>query len=90
MLLTQHLVMDSVFISCFTAHRADVWALGAQGYFSTQHFINLPGTFNTHIKHLHNLFYLTYTLLHPHPKTHNTTLILDESFDLLRQVTNKV
>lgn len=48
MLLTQHLVMVSVFISCFTAHRADVWAPGAQGYYSTQHFINLPSALNTH------------------------------------------
>lgn len=46
MLLTQHLVMLSILISCFAARHADVWALGSQGYFSTQRFINLPATPN--------------------------------------------
>lgn len=73
-LLTQHLVMVSVFISCFTAHRTDVWALGAQGYFSTPHFINLLSTFNTHV----------------HTSTHKITSVLHESLDLLWQVTNQV
>lgn len=43
MLLSQQLVMVSVHISCITstAHRADVWALGAQGYFAPQCVLTL-------------------------------------------------
>lgn len=52
-------------------------ALGAQGYFSTQHFINLSGTFLVQ-KH---------TCTHTHKKIGSA---LHESLDLLRQVTNKV
>lgn len=54
MLLTQRLFTVSVFISCFMAHKADVWVLGAQGYFSTQSFINLSGTCLTCISQSHN------------------------------------
>lgn len=61
MWLTQHLIMVSVFISCFTAHGSDVWALGAQGFFFffAQHFINLPAAFSyahfTRSRHVHTL-----------------------------------
>lgn len=58
MLLSQQLVMVSVHISCIssTAPRADVGALGAQGYFTPQCFVNL---------HMHTVVMMSIQSLRP-------------------------